>query len=236
MSDINPILLRETLSQYAPQGRTALLPALHAVQTIYGYLPETVAVEVGRALGVPLADVHGVIKFYNLFYPEPVGKNKVQICTDPACAMAGGEEVLQAVREHLASDRRRPLQATSRSCALPAWGCASMPRRCWWVRLPSAGRTPRRRPSSARAWLPTQGLVYGEQRRLTVNCGRGRPTTLAEYEASGGYHALRRAFKQSSAEVIAEVKASGLVDAAERLSRPASNGRALPRLPARPNI
>ena len=101
MPDIDPILLRETLSQYASQGRTALLPALHAVQTINGYLPETVAAEIGRTLNVPAADVYGVIKFYNLFYHEPVGKNVVQICTDLACAMAGGEEVLQAVRQHL---------------------------------------------------------------------------------------------------------------------------------------
>jgi NADH-quinone oxidoreductase subunit F len=104
MAEISPIILRETLSQFAPQGRTALLPALHAVQSLCGYLPESVASEVGRALGVPLADVHGVIKFYNLFYPEPVGKTVVQVCTDPACALAGGDEVLQAVRQHLGVD------------------------------------------------------------------------------------------------------------------------------------
>ncbi len=212
MSDINPIQLRETLSQYAPQGRTALLPALHAVQTIYGYLPEAVAVEVGRALGVPLADVHGVIKFYNLFYPEPVGKNKLQICTDPACAMAGGEEVLQAVREHLGIE---PEKITAGEFTVMRSTCLGM---CEHAPAMLMGQTAIGRADAAQAaelcqghgYRP-QGLVYGEQRRLTVNCGRGHPTTLAEYEASGGYHALRRAFKQTSAEVIAEVKASGLV-------------------------
>ena len=64
-SELDP--LRSILAELAPQGRPALLPALHAAQQIYGWLPEPVAAEVGRALGVPLADVYGVIDFYAMF-------------------------------------------------------------------------------------------------------------------------------------------------------------------------
>ncbi len=97
--DLTP--LRSALSDLASQGRTALLPALHAAQALYGHLPEPVAAEVGRLLRVPLADVHGVIEFYSLFYPQPVGKTILQVCTDPSCELAGGEQVLQAVCRHL---------------------------------------------------------------------------------------------------------------------------------------
>lgn len=212
MAEINPLLLRETLSQYAPQGRTALLPALYAVQTLYGYLPETVAAEVGRTLGVPLADVHGVIKFYNLFYPEPVGKTVVQVCTDPACALAGGEELLQAVREHLGVDHEK---ATAGDFTVKRATCLGL---CEHAPALLVGQTALGLAQASQAaelcrghgYRP-QALVYGEQRRLTINCGKGRPTTLAEYEAGDGYRALRRALEQSPATVIAEVKASGLV-------------------------
>src|SRR6266851_9670668 len=88
------------LADLAPQGRTALLPALHAAQAIYGYLPEPIAAEVGRALGVPLSEVYGVIDFYAMFYRQPVGRTMVRICADPACALAGGEQLLAAAAAH----------------------------------------------------------------------------------------------------------------------------------------
>ena len=212
MPDIDPILLRETLSQYASQGRTALLPALHAVQTINGYLPETVAAEIGRTLGVPAADVYGVIKFYNLFYHEPVGKNVVQICTDLACAMAGGEEVLQAVRRHLDISGEMTTAGDFTVIHTTCLGmCEHAP--AMLVGQTAIGRVDARQAAElcqGHGYRP-RGLVYGDQRRLTGNCGKGRPTTLVEYEASGGYRALRKAIQQTSSEVINEVKASGLV-------------------------
>jgi NADH-quinone oxidoreductase subunit F len=55
------------------------------------------------------------------------------------------------------------------------------------------------------------GVIYGEQRILTTNCGNGRRTTLDEYVAAGGYQGLRNALGMSPEAVIAEVKASGLV-------------------------
>ncbi len=63
-SELDP--LRSILAELAPQGRTVLLPALHAAQQFHGWIPEAVATEVGCALGVPLADVHGVIDFYEM--------------------------------------------------------------------------------------------------------------------------------------------------------------------------
>jgi len=70
--DLTPLQTR--LAELSPLGRTSLLPALHMAQELYGYIPEPLATEIGKSLGVPLADVHGVIEFYSLFYNEPVGK------------------------------------------------------------------------------------------------------------------------------------------------------------------
>ena len=45
---------RNALIDFAPQGRTALLPALQATQNLNGYLPEEAAIEVGRTLNLLL--------------------------------------------------------------------------------------------------------------------------------------------------------------------------------------
>src|SRR5512139_118184 len=97
----NSAALTPLLDEFAPTGRSALLPALHAVQSAYGYLPEPVAAEVGRRLGVPLADVHGVIDFYSMFYRQPTGQSVIHVCCDPACALSGSDEVLRAISQYL---------------------------------------------------------------------------------------------------------------------------------------
>src|SRR5439155_27075192 len=89
--------LRSLLAELAPQGRPALLPALHAAQRLYGRLPEPVAAEVCRALGVPLADVHGVIDFYAMFSRQPIGRSVMRVCSAPICALAGVDAATYAL-------------------------------------------------------------------------------------------------------------------------------------------
>jgi NADH-quinone oxidoreductase subunit F len=90
MSNINHVSFQELLRTLSPQGRSALLPALHAAQTQFGYISELAAAEIGRALDVPLADIYGVIDFYAMFYDEPAGRTIIRVCADPACALVGG--------------------------------------------------------------------------------------------------------------------------------------------------
>src|SRR5215211_2656985 len=100
MSEIDLTLLIPAIESYIPLGRSGLLPALHAAQKIYGWISEPVAAEISRALRVPLADIHGVIEFYSLFYNEPVGKRMIRVCTDQACALKGADNVLHHLCAH----------------------------------------------------------------------------------------------------------------------------------------
>ena len=84
MTEADLIRLRSVLTELAPQGRAALLPALHLAQQFHGWLPEAVAAEVGRALGVPLADVYGVIDFYEMLSRAADGPNR-RACLQRAC-------------------------------------------------------------------------------------------------------------------------------------------------------
>src|SRR5690554_3147477 len=93
-------LLEPVLEGYRGADRSKLLPVLHDVQRIYGYLPEPALEAVSRTLRVPLADIHGVVEFYSLFYGEPVGRRIIRICTDPSCMVNGAEDSLAAACKH----------------------------------------------------------------------------------------------------------------------------------------
>jgi NADH-quinone oxidoreductase subunit F len=203
MSEIDLTRLHPILESYIPLGRSGLLPALHAAQRLYGWLPQEVATEVARSLKVPLADVHGVIEFYSLFYNKPVGKRIIRVCTDPACALKGADGLLR----HLCSHHGIEPNGTTPDLSLtvessPCLGlCEQAPAvwtmdgRRWTV---GDGSAEMDRPRSA---------VYGPIRLLTAHCGNGT-TWLARY---GEYAALKKALTMRPEDVIAEIKSAGLV-------------------------
>jgi NADH-quinone oxidoreductase subunit F len=221
MSDNHLDPLRAALADLAPQGRSALLPALHAAQALYGYLSEPVAAEIGQLLRVPLSDVYGVIDFYAMFYRHPVGRSMLRVCTDPACALAGAEDVLQAACAHAGVGLDEV--TANGAFTIERAPCLGL---CEHAPAVLVGRQARGRASAERVaelfeggGQPVGGIIGGDPspgsgqalRLLTANCGRGRPTNLAEYEASGGYAGLRRALSMAPEAIIAEVKAAGLV-------------------------
>ena len=100
MAAVNLTPLKPAIESYVPLGRSGLLPALHAAQKIYGWVSEETATEISKALRVPLADVHGVIEFYALFYDKPTSRHVIRVCTDVACALKGGDKVLDHLCSH----------------------------------------------------------------------------------------------------------------------------------------
>ena len=52
-------------------------------------------------LRVPLADIHGVVEFYTMFYNTPTARTLIRVCQDPACHLAGVEAVAAAIEERL---------------------------------------------------------------------------------------------------------------------------------------
>ncbi|MEJ2264377.1 MAG: NADH-quinone oxidoreductase subunit NuoF [Anaerolineales bacterium] len=213
MSDLDLDPLRTVLNDLIPQGRAGLLPALHAAQSIYGYLPEPVASEIGKMLHVPLADIYGVIDFYAMLYPTPIGKQVVRVCTDPPCALAGGEKVLTSVCQHLGIP---PNQVTpDGTYTVERAPCLGL---CEHAPAVLVGETAIGQADPGKAaeicagsGERTRGVVGGDVRILTANCGDGIPTNLADCEAGGGYQGLKKALSMSPQAIISEIKASGLV-------------------------
>ena len=79
----------------------ALIPVLHQVQEVYGYLPYEVQKMVAEGLDIPLAEVYGVVTFYTQFTTEPRGKYRISVCMGTACYVKGAGAILERIREKL---------------------------------------------------------------------------------------------------------------------------------------
>ncbi len=89
---------RKILSRY-PDRRGALLPTLNLAQELRGWLsPESMA-RVAELLELSPAYVRGVVTFYTMYNKRPVGRYLIQVCTNVACNLCGGDAVLEAFLE-----------------------------------------------------------------------------------------------------------------------------------------
>jgi len=204
---------RTLLNDLAPQGRPALLPALHAAQQAQGWISEEVAGEIARSLRVPLADVHGVIDFYEMLSREPMGRIVARVCTAPSCAVAGADALADGLCRHLkvapgevSADGEFTVEHA------PCLGlCDHAP-----ALLVGESAIGRGDPQDAAVICARGGdrpvsFVDGDVRILTANCGRAHPTAFADYNGGAGYTGLKKALTMTPQEVLAEVKTAGLI-------------------------
>lgn len=91
---------RATIALY-PQPRSALLPVLHLLQEQDGYLTQDGMAHVGELIGLTPAEVYGTATFYDMFFTHPVGRYLVSVCTNIACLLNGGYELLEHAEEKL---------------------------------------------------------------------------------------------------------------------------------------
>ncbi|HVM02951.1 MAG TPA: NADH-quinone oxidoreductase subunit NuoE [Acidimicrobiales bacterium] len=91
---------REVIALY-PQARSALIPVLHLAQEQDGWLtPESIE-HVAELLGLTAAEVYGTATFYDMLFTHPVGRHLVSVCTNIACLLSGGYELLEHAEQAL---------------------------------------------------------------------------------------------------------------------------------------
>ncbi len=78
-----------------PTKVALLLPALHAAQDEFGWLPPEVMDEVARYIGIHPAQVREVASFYTMYNLKSVGKYHLKFCTNVACCLRGSDELLE---------------------------------------------------------------------------------------------------------------------------------------------
>jgi len=81
--------------------RGALMPVLHEGQHIFGFLPMEVQKHISNGLGVPMAEIYGVVTFYSQFSLEPKGEYHIGVCLGTACYVRGAQSLIDIISRDL---------------------------------------------------------------------------------------------------------------------------------------
>jgi len=90
----------EMLTHY-PTKRSVLVPTLLYAQDEVGFLSDEVIAEIASRLDLTELDVRNVISYYSMLTCKPRGKFNIQVCTNIACLLRGGEELLEHCEKKL---------------------------------------------------------------------------------------------------------------------------------------
>ena len=97
---------REIAKYPADQKQSAVMAALAIAQDQHGWLSNAVMDEVAQTLGMPTIAVYEVATFYNMYNLKPTGKCKITVCTNLPCALSGGVDAAQYLKNKLGVDWR----------------------------------------------------------------------------------------------------------------------------------
>ena len=84
-----------------PRSRSAIMPLLHYVQSLAGYVTNEGIEEIAKLLELETAEVTAVATFYTQYKRRPVGEYHVGVCTNTLCAVMGGDAIFAALKDHL---------------------------------------------------------------------------------------------------------------------------------------
>lgn len=92
--------MKDIMSKYKVE-KDNLIQILNEVQEKYGYIPKQAQIEISDYLGIPMAEIYGVVTFYSRFTTEPKGKYNISVCLGTACYVKGSQKILDRLKEKL---------------------------------------------------------------------------------------------------------------------------------------
>jgi NADH-quinone oxidoreductase subunit E len=102
-SQLNDEIMQSIIKRY-PRNRSAIMPLLHYVQSVSGYVTNEGIEKIAELLTIETAEVSAVATFYTQYKRKPVGEYHVGVCTNTLCAVMGGDAIFAALKEHLGID------------------------------------------------------------------------------------------------------------------------------------
>jgi NADH-quinone oxidoreductase subunit E len=85
---------REVAKYPADQKVSAVMACLAIVQQEQGHVSREAEEGIAAYLGMAPIAVHEVTTFYNMYNQQPVGKYKLNVCTNLPCALRDGDKAL----------------------------------------------------------------------------------------------------------------------------------------------
>ena len=96
LSEASRKAFEREIAKYPPEGKaSAVIACLAILQLEHGYITQASEELVAEALGMPPIAVHEVTTFYNMFNQVPVGRIKLNVCTNLPCQLRGGQHALE---------------------------------------------------------------------------------------------------------------------------------------------
>ena len=95
---------KEVAKYPADQAQSAVMACLAIVQQEQGHVSHESELAVAAYLGMPPIAVHEVTTFYNMYNQRPVGRYKLNVCTNLPCRLRDGQAALEHVCGRLGVD------------------------------------------------------------------------------------------------------------------------------------
>jgi len=91
----------EELKKRYQTPRSVVLEALWMWQEEHGWISEEGIKEIARLLEIPYHHVYGVVTFYTMFNKKPVGRHKIEVCTNVSCMLRKSDRILKHIEDRL---------------------------------------------------------------------------------------------------------------------------------------
>ncbi len=214
------------ISHYPPEHkRSASMPLLHLWQEYFGFISDEGVNWIAAKLELQPINILELVTFYPMYRQAPAGKKHIRICRTLSCAMAGSYQLMENTRvaggieskvDH--NGMHNPVQVSddgeySVEFVECLASCGTAP-----VCMVQDDLVENVRPEFASGLLQNTSLPAVappphplEHRLIFKNIGRSDwATDIDCYLRDGGYEQLKKAITMSRAEIVNEVKTSGL--------------------------
>lgn len=102
ISDATRARYTQEVAKYpTEQKQSAVMACLAIAQQEYGYVSQEAERDIADFLGMAVMAVHEVTTFYNMYNQRPVGKFKLNVCTNLPCQLRDGVNTLKYLEKKL---------------------------------------------------------------------------------------------------------------------------------------
>jgi NADH-quinone oxidoreductase subunit E len=91
----------EELKKHYPSPRAVVLEALWMWQDEHGWVSGEGMKYIGSLLDIPPHEVYGIVTFYTMFNRKPVGRHKLEVCTNVSCMLRNSAKIMSHLQEKL---------------------------------------------------------------------------------------------------------------------------------------
>ena len=215
----------DTLQNAYPLKRSALIPMLIYGQDEHGYIGDELIAEIGQRLSLNTVQIEETLEYYSMLHRKQIGKHHVQVCTNVACMLRGGYELLDRAKKRLEIGHKETtkdgvVSLEEVECIGACTGAPAMQVNYDFyenltpqkfdkiIELLDQGKHPVPESVISGAIHPREA---GEIPLISKRWGIADSHKIDVYLQHGGYQALEKALKQMTPEtIIDEVKKSSL--------------------------